>query len=154
LHLLRFYRPLRPGCEGGYILDFDTIYEKIPRPSNWRHRSADARRSIPTLNRLARKNAARIKERFPKIHLHCYSASEIIAIAEYSSLSIRDTILRLRDAGLDSIPGGGAEFSTTKSATKSHASSASRVIGLMFTALPPDRHAHHRYHDVRRRREL
>ena len=51
-----------------------------------------------------------IKERFPQVHLHCYSASEIIAIAEYSSLSIRDTILRLRDAGLDSIPGGGAEI--------------------------------------------
>ena len=51
-----------------------------------------------------------IKQRFPKIHLHCYSASEIIAIAEYSELTIRDTIARLRDAGLDSIPGGGAEI--------------------------------------------
>ena len=51
-----------------------------------------------------------IKQRFPKVHLHCYSASEVIAIAEYSGLSIRDTIVRLRDAGLDSIPGGGAEI--------------------------------------------
>ncbi|MGB9363941.1 MAG: CofH family radical SAM protein, partial [Candidatus Sulfotelmatobacter sp.] len=51
-----------------------------------------------------------IKQRFPQVHLHCYSASEIIAIAEYSGLRIRDTILRLRDAGLDSIPGGGAEI--------------------------------------------
>src|SRR5437879_11925626 len=51
-----------------------------------------------------------IKERFPKVHLHCYSASEIIATAEYSNLTIRDTILRIRDAGLDSIPGGGAEI--------------------------------------------
>jgi cyclic dehypoxanthinyl futalosine synthase len=50
-----------------------------------------------------------IKERF-KVHLHCYSASEIIAISEYSGLSIRDTIARLRDAGLDSFPGGGAEL--------------------------------------------
>ena len=33
-----------------------------------------------------------------------------LAIAEYSALSIRDTILRLRDAGLDSIPVGGAEI--------------------------------------------
>src|SRR5256885_9932197 len=51
-----------------------------------------------------------IKQRFPKVHLHCYSASEIIAIAEYSELSIHDTIAKLRDAGLDSIPGGGAEI--------------------------------------------
>jgi cyclic dehypoxanthinyl futalosine synthase len=51
-----------------------------------------------------------IKEHYPRIHLHCFSASEIIAIAEYSGLTIRDTIMRLRDAGLDSIPGGGAEI--------------------------------------------
>jgi cyclic dehypoxanthinyl futalosine synthase len=44
------------------------------------------------------------------MHLHCLSASEILAIAEYSELSLRDTIIRLRDAGLDSIPGGGAEI--------------------------------------------
>ncbi len=44
------------------------------------------------------------------MHLHCFSASEIICIAEVSSLSIEDTIRRLRDAGLDSIPGGGAEI--------------------------------------------
>ena len=34
----------------------------------------------------------------------------VIAIAEYSAFSIRDTIIRLRNAGLDSIPGGGAEI--------------------------------------------
>src|SRR5947209_8150141 len=51
-----------------------------------------------------------IKQRFPKIHLHCFSASEIIHFAEVSGLTIEDTIKRLRDAGLDSIPGGGAEI--------------------------------------------
>jgi cyclic dehypoxanthinyl futalosine synthase len=51
-----------------------------------------------------------IKERFPQIHLHCFSASEIIHFAEVSGLTIEDTIKRLRDAGLDSIPGGGAEI--------------------------------------------
>ncbi len=57
-----------------------------------------------------RKCCAASSSVFPRIQLHCYSASEIIAIAEYSGLSIRDTIARLRDAGLDSIPGGGAEI--------------------------------------------
>ncbi len=51
-----------------------------------------------------------IKQRFPQIWLHCFSASEILAIAEYSGLNVRDTIIRLRDTGLDSIPGGGAEI--------------------------------------------
>jgi cyclic dehypoxanthinyl futalosine synthase len=51
-----------------------------------------------------------IKQRFPQIWLHCLTASEVLAIAKYSDLSLRDTIIRLRDAGLDSIPGGGAEI--------------------------------------------
>ena len=34
----------------------------------------------------------------------------MLAIAEYSELDLRTTIARLRDAGLDSIPGGGAEI--------------------------------------------
>jgi cyclic dehypoxanthinyl futalosine synthase len=50
-----------------------------------------------------------VKQRF-RIHLHCFSSPEILNIAEVSGLSIRDTIARLRDAGLDSIPGGGAEI--------------------------------------------
>src|SRR6185369_7324143 len=50
-----------------------------------------------------------IKARF-RIHLHCLSSPEVTNIAEVSGLSIRDTIARLRDAGLDSIPGGGAEI--------------------------------------------
>ena len=50
-----------------------------------------------------------IKKRFP-IHLHCFSSPEILNIASLSGLSIRDTLARLRDAGLDSIPGGGAEI--------------------------------------------
>ncbi len=50
-----------------------------------------------------------IKQRFT-IHLHCLSAPEVTNIAEVSGLSLRDTIARLRDSGLDSIPGGGAEI--------------------------------------------
>jgi cyclic dehypoxanthinyl futalosine synthase len=50
-----------------------------------------------------------IKQRFA-IHTHCFSAPEITNIADVSGLTLRDTIARLRDAGLDSIPGGGAEI--------------------------------------------
>ncbi len=50
-----------------------------------------------------------IKRRF-KIHIHAFSPSEIIHFTTLSGLSIRDVILALKDAGLDSIPGGGAEI--------------------------------------------
>jgi cyclic dehypoxanthinyl futalosine synthase len=50
----------------------------------------------------------RIKHRFPALWLHSLSASEILAIAHQSGLTVHDTIARLRDAGLDSIPGDDA----------------------------------------------
>ncbi|MGH2922006.1 MAG: radical SAM protein, partial [Gaiellaceae bacterium] len=50
-----------------------------------------------------------IKERYP-IHLHVLSPPEIQHIARRSKLTIPETLTRLRDAGLDSLPGGGAEI--------------------------------------------
>ncbi len=49
-----------------------------------------------------------IKARYP-IHLHALSPSEVQHIARRSRLDVPQTLSRLRDAGLDSIPGGGAE---------------------------------------------
>src|SRR5437763_6213510 len=107
-----FYRPLKgPQAKEGYILDLDTIYEKIRETVELGGTGVLMQGGLhPDLKIDWHEKMLRgIKERF-KVHLHCYSASEIIAIAGYSSLTIRDTIARLRDAGLDSIPGGGAEI--------------------------------------------
>ena len=50
-----------------------------------------------------------IKARYP-IHLHALSPSEVQHAARRSKLTVWETLARLRDAGLDSIPGGGAEI--------------------------------------------
>jgi cyclic dehypoxanthinyl futalosine synthase len=50
-----------------------------------------------------------IKARY-RVHLHALSPSEIQHAARRSRLAIPETLTRLRDAGLDSIPGGGAEI--------------------------------------------
>ncbi len=50
-----------------------------------------------------------IKARYP-IHLHALSPPEIEHIARRSHLTVPETLTRLRDAGLDSLPGGGAEI--------------------------------------------
>ncbi|MGH3042699.1 MAG: cyclic dehypoxanthinyl futalosine synthase, partial [Gaiellaceae bacterium] len=50
-----------------------------------------------------------IKQRY-RIHLHALSPPEIQHIARRSKLTIPETLTRLRDAGLDSVPGGGAEI--------------------------------------------
>jgi cyclic dehypoxanthinyl futalosine synthase len=50
-----------------------------------------------------------IKSRYP-IHLHALSPPEVQHVARRSRLTIPETLTRLRDAGLDSLPGGGAEI--------------------------------------------
>lgn len=55
-----------------------------------------------------------IKERF-RVDLHTFSPPEIVHIAGVSGLSVEETIGRLKAAGLDSIPGGGAEILTDSS---------------------------------------
>ncbi len=49
------------------------------------------------------------RRRFPEIHPHFYSAPEVMKMVEVSGLSLDDVIARLYEAGLRSIPGGGAE---------------------------------------------
>ena len=113
-----FYRPLpRPGkpdprSDEGYILDFETIYEKIAETVEMGGTGVLMQGGIhPDLKiDWFERLFTGIKQRFPAIWLHCLSASEVLAIAEYSGLDLRTTIARLRDAGLDSIPGGGAEI--------------------------------------------
>ncbi|MBV8893342.1 MAG: dehypoxanthine futalosine cyclase [Acidobacteria bacterium] len=107
-----FYRPLKgPKAKEGYILGADTIYEKIRETVELGGTGVLMQGGLhPDLRIEWHEQMLRgIKQRF-RIHLHCYLASEIIAIAESSGLTIRDTIVRLRSAGLDSIPGGGAEI--------------------------------------------
>jgi aminodeoxyfutalosine synthase len=50
-----------------------------------------------------------LKERFPQVHIKALTAVEIAHIARIDKLSVRDTLIALREAGLDTMPGGGAE---------------------------------------------
>ena len=53
---------------------------------------------------------AGIKQRFPAVRLHGLSATEILALATTSSISLADAITRLRDAGLDSVASNAVIF--------------------------------------------
>jgi aminodeoxyfutalosine synthase len=50
-----------------------------------------------------------LKERFPQIHLKAFTMVEIGYFARREKISVREVLVRLRDAGMDSLPGGGAE---------------------------------------------
>lgn len=51
-----------------------------------------------------------IRERFPHIDLHSFSAPEIYFFSKKYKMPVHEVIRQLRDAGLSSIPGGGAEI--------------------------------------------
>ena len=50
-----------------------------------------------------------IHESFPRVHIQAFTAVEIAHFAEISGMSIYETLKKLKDAGLGSLPGGGAE---------------------------------------------
>ncbi len=105
-----FYRPM--GHSEGYILPKEVIFQKIQETLDLGGTGILMQGGLhPDLKiEWYEDLLSSIKARFPQIWCHCFSAPEINNIADVSGLTLRDTIARLRDAGLDSIPGGGAEI--------------------------------------------
>ena len=105
-----FYRPM--GHAEGYILPKEVVFQKIQETVELGGTGVLMQGGLhPDLKiEWYEDLLSSIKTRFPQVWLHCFSSPEILNIAEVSGLSLRDTIARLRDAGLGSIPGGGAEI--------------------------------------------
>jgi aminodeoxyfutalosine synthase len=51
-----------------------------------------------------------LKERFPKVHVKAFTMVEVAYLARRAKLTIEQTLVKLREAGVDSMPGGGAEI--------------------------------------------
>ena len=51
-----------------------------------------------------------LKERFPQVHIKAFTMVEVAYLAKRAKLSIRETLEQLKAAGVDSLPGGGAEI--------------------------------------------
>jgi len=51
-----------------------------------------------------------LKERFPGVHLKAFTMVEVAYLAKRAKLTIRQTLEKLKVAGVDSLPGGGAEI--------------------------------------------
>src|SRR5205809_3770055 len=105
-----FYRPV--GSAEGYVLGFEELFRKIDEtiavggvqlllqgghnpdlPLAWYE---DLFRAV--------------KDRYPAFKLHALSPPEVIHLSRLAQLPVADVIERLIAAGLDSIPGGGAEI--------------------------------------------
>ena len=84
-----FYRPL--GAKDGYILPFEEIYKKIDEMLELGGTGILLQGGLhPDLQIGYYENLLRsLKARYPQVHLHCFSAPEILCIAEVSEISIR-----------------------------------------------------------------
>jgi len=71
-----------------------------------------------------------IKQRFPEINIHGFGPAEIDHIARLSGLSLEEVLRRLKEAGLGSLPGGGAEIlvDRVRQAVSPHKVSARRWL--------------------------
>jgi len=105
-----FYRPV--GSPEGYLQPLESIFQKIDEALALGGTGILMQGGLhPELKMDYYESLlSSIKRRYPQLHLHCFSAPEILNIADLCGLTPRDTIARLRDAGLDSIPGAGAEI--------------------------------------------
>ena len=133
-----FYRPV--GSAEGYVLGFDELFRKIDEtiavggvqlllqgghnpdlPLSWYE---DLFRAI--------------KDRYPSFKLHALSPPEVIHLSRLSQLPVPQVLERLIAAGLDSVPGGGAEILVDRVRTLLHCvgkATADEWIDVM-------RHAH------------
>jgi aminodeoxyfutalosine synthase len=51
-----------------------------------------------------------LKERFPKVHIKAFTMVEVAYLARRAKLTIEQTLVKMRESGVDSMPGGGAEI--------------------------------------------
>ncbi len=57
---------------------------------------------------------ARLSDEFPHVHLQAYTAVEIAYFSKISGMTIRQVLVDLKEAGLGSLPGGGAEIFSSR----------------------------------------
>jgi cyclic dehypoxanthinyl futalosine synthase len=105
-----FYRPV--GSPEGYVLGFDELFRKIDETIA----VGGAQLLLqgghnPDLPLAWYEDLFRaIKERYPSFKLHALSPPEVIHLSRLSQLPVGEVLRRLIAAGLDSVPGGGAEI--------------------------------------------
>ena len=105
-----FYR--EPGDEEGYLLPFEEIGQKIEETLALNGTGILMQGGVhPDLPISYYKELLQfIRETYPEIHLHAFSPPEIKFIAKKERMSFFAVIAELKDSGLMSIPGGGAEI--------------------------------------------
>lgn len=105
-----FYR--MPGDPEGYLLPFEEIGRKIEETLALNGTGILLQGGVhPDLPLSYYEDLLRyLRSNYPAVHVHAFSPPEVKFIAKKERMSFYDVIARLKEAGLMSIPGGGAEI--------------------------------------------
>ncbi|QER42774.1 dehypoxanthine futalosine cyclase [Thermodesulfobacterium sp. TA1] len=105
-----YYKP--PNSKEGYVLSFEELGKKIEETISLGGYQILLQGGLhPDLPFSFYEDMLRfIKTTFPQVHVHGFSPPEIVFFSKKFGLSITEVLERLIKAGLDSIPGGGAEI--------------------------------------------
>ena len=103
---------LKPGDPGSYTMSLEQVFDKL------RQRADQPLTEVHVVNGLHpdlpfeyyTDMLRGLKEIRPTIHLKCFTAVEIAFFADLYKMSDREVLEQLQGAGLDSLPGGGAEI--------------------------------------------
>lgn len=104
-----FYR--NSGDSEAYLLNFETIFAKVQELVDHdgtqllMQGGLHPELKIDWFEDLFRQ----LKEQFPQVQIHSLSPAEVIHVAKLSGISMPECLKRMQDAGLASVPGGGAE---------------------------------------------
>ncbi len=105
-----FYR--KEGAEGAWEMDLDSIFAYAAKARfeklNELHIVGGVHPKLPFDYYLEMLRG--LKERYPELHLKGFTATEIDHFAKIARKSAGQVLAELREAGLDSLPGGGAEI--------------------------------------------
>lgn len=129
-----FYRT--PGHDEGYTLSTETILEKCRELVEAGGREVLLQGGLhPALKIEWYEDLLRAMKAAHPVDIHGFSSTEINYIAHVSRLSLEETLVRLRDAGLDSIPGA-AEMvvDEVREAIAPYKEKSERWVELMRTA--------------------
>ena len=103
---------LKPGDQDSYTLSLEQVFDKL------RQRANQPLTEVHVVNGLHpdlpfeyyTEMLRGLKSIRPGVHLKCFTAVEIAFFSDIYKMSDREVLERLREAGLDSLPGGGAEI--------------------------------------------
>ncbi|MGA7991092.1 MAG: cyclic dehypoxanthinyl futalosine synthase [Thermoanaerobaculia bacterium] len=105
-----FYRPA--GDAEGYVLSFEEIGRKVEETITLGGTGILLQGGVHAELPFSfyEDLLSFLRERYPRVHRHAFSAPEIYFLAKKAKTDLPDVLARLKKAGLQSVPGGGAEI--------------------------------------------